>query len=227
MLITIGYRLVLLLAVASTPASAFRAGEVLDYEVRYLRFMRGTARLVVVEQTTYQGNKAFRLTQDVNVGSLFSNHVESYCRQSDLFPLLITTRMKRKGKEAFGRQVYIPDQHTATFSLTEGGRTKSSRFQRKNPVQDVVTIMYYLRVQTLEQGASFPVSLKEGEYTLMIVGKENPGKVPWSAHPGDCWVLKSVPPKIKAWLTTDERHLPVKVEVEGAGGMKLLLKAVR
>ena len=213
--------------VSSAFGYPFKVGEVLDYDVFYLRFLRGTARLAVVELTSYQGTKAYRMTQDMEVGAFFSNHVEIYSRQSDLFPLLITTRMKRKGKDAFGKQVYSPDKRTATFSLTEGGKTKSSRFRRKNPVQDVVMIMYYLRAQSLEPSASLPVSLKEGEYTLKITGKENPGKVPWSAHPGDCWVLKSVPSKIKAWLTTDERHLPVKVEVEGAWGMKLLLKAVR
>jgi len=219
----------LMAALASSAFSyPFKVGEVLDYDVLYLRFLQGKARLVIVEQTTYQGAKAYHMTQHVDVGSFFSNHVEITCRASDLMPLLITTRMKRKGKEALGRQVYVPEKRSATFSLTEGGKTKFSTFKRRHPIQDVVTVLYYLRTQNLADGASFPVSLMEGEYTLTLAGKENlKAGVRGIPDPVECWVVKSVPSKIKVWLTLDERHLPVRVEVSGKGNPKLFLKAVK
>lgn len=218
-----------LLTALALPACSFpfKVGETLDYEFHYLEFMRGTARQVVAEQTTYQGVRAFHMTEDISAGVLFTNHIEVYCRQSDLMPLLITTRMKNKGKESQGRQVYHPEKRNATFSLSEGGKTKSQTFQCRRPVQDIVTVMYYLRAKNLIQGASFPISLREGEYLLTVSGKESlKSGVRGMPDPLECWVIESYPPRIKAWLTADERHLPVRVETFGKGSTSLFLKAV-
>ena len=225
---TIAYRLGLVLALAtSSLAQPFRVGEVLEYDVRYLQVMKGTARLAVVAETTQQGESAYRLTQDVTVGSFFTNRVEITCRKSDLFPLLITTAMKREGREALGKQVYNPDQRTATFSQIEEGRTKSKMVQRLNPIQDLVTVPYYARTLPLSPGAAFPLSLWEGEYTLRVTGREKlAGNLAWVGDTCLCWVLKSDPPILKAWLTGDERRLPVKVEMEGKLRMRLTLQAV-
>ncbi len=212
---------------SSTFGHPFKPGEVLDYEVRYLQVMKGTARLAVVAETTHQGESAYHLTQDVTVGSFFTNRVEITCRKSDLFPLLITTAMKREGREALGKQVYDPDQRTATFSQTEDGRTKSKMVRRLNPIQDLVTVPYYARTLPLSPGAAFPLSLWEGEYTLRVAGREKlAGNLAWAGDTCLCWVLKSDPPILKAWLTGDERRLPVKVEMEGKLRMRLTLQAV-
>jgi Protein of unknown function (DUF3108) len=225
---TIACRLGLLLALAScSPAQPFRVGEVLDYDVRYLKVMKGTARLVVAAETTHQGVSAYRLTQDMAVGSFFTNQVEILCRQGDLFPLLITTVMTREGREARGQQVYDPDQHTATFSQTADGRTKSKTVRRRHPIQDLVTVPYYARTLPLSVGAVFPLSLWEGEYTLRVAGREKlSGDLAWAGDTSLGWVLKSDPPILKAWLTGDERRLPVKVEMEGKLRMRLTLRAV-
>jgi hypothetical protein len=214
----------LMTALASTTfGHPFKAGEVLDYEVRYLKYMRGTARMAVVAETTCQGVPAFHMTQDVRVGSLFSNHIEILCRTDDLSPLLITTRIKRGDNLALGRQVYDPERKRATFSLTEGGRTKTKTVKREHPLQDILTVMYYLRSQPLAEGAFFPIGLWEGEYTLRVTGKEEMETKPWQASPCSCWVVVSDPPKIRIWLTRDEKRYPVRVETEGKWESRMTL----
>ena len=208
---------------SSTFGHPFKAGEVLDYEVRYLKYMRGTARMVVVAATTYQGVPAFHMTQDIRVGSFFSNHIEILCRNGDLSPLLITTRIQREGCLALGRQVYDPVRKRATFSQTQGGRTKTKTVEREHPLQDILTVMYYLRSQTLAEGAFFPISLWEGEYTLRIAGKEEMETNLWQASPCSCWVVVSDPPKIRAWLTSDGKRYPVRVETGGKGESRMTL----
>jgi hypothetical protein len=215
----------LMAALASTTfGHPFKAGEVLDYEVRYLKYMRGTARMAVVAETTYQGVPALHMTQDIRVGSFFSNHIEILCRNDDLLPLLITTRIQREGGLALGRQVYDPVRKRATFSQTQGGRTKTKTVEREHPLQDILTVMYYLRSQPLAEGAFFPISLWEGEYTLRITGKEEMETNIWQASPCSCWVVVSDPPKIRAWLTPDEKRYPVRVETEGKGESKMTLR---
>jgi hypothetical protein len=208
---------------SSTFGHPFKAGEVLDYEVRYLKYMRGTARMTVVAETTYKETPAFHMTQDIRVGSFFSNHIEILCRNDDLSPLLITTRIQREGGLALGRQVYDPERKRATFSQTQGGRTKTKTVEREHPLQDILTVMYYLRSQPLSEGAFFPISLWEGEYTLRIAGKEEMETNLWQASPCSCWVVVSDPPKIRAWLTPDEKRYPVRVETEGKGESRMTL----
>jgi hypothetical protein len=71
------------------------------------------------------------------------------------------------------------------------------------------------------------LSLWEGEYTLKVAGREKLAEnLAWAGDTCLCWVLKSDPPILKAWLTGDERRLPVKVEMEGKLRMRLTLRAV-
>ncbi len=218
-----------LLPLFPAPGSSFpfRVGETLDYELTYLGIFHGSTRLVLKGLTTYQGVPAYRIAEEVDAGSVFKNHIEAWCRQSDLMPLLITTRMMRKGGLALGRQVYHPERRSATFSLTEQKKSSSATFVRQHPVQDVVTLLYYLRARNLAQGASFPVSMREGEFTLSVTGEESlKCKVEGLDDPQECWVIESNPPRIKAWLTTDERHLPIKVELFGRASPRLYLRGV-
>lgn len=218
----------LLAALASPVCSQpFRVGEILEYDVRYLMIMNGTARIAVVAETTQQGESSYRLTQEMKAGSFLTNQVEIICRKSDLLPLLITTTMRRGGREALGKQVYDPVKRTATFSQTEEGRTKSKTVQRLHPIQDLVTVLYYARTLPLSPEAVFPLSLWEGEYTLKVTGREKlPKNNALAEDTSLCWVLKSDPPILKAWLTGDERRLPVRVDMEGKLRMRLTLRAL-
>lgn len=225
---TIAYCLGLLLALAtSSPAQPFRVGEVLEYDVRYLRVMKGSARLAVNERSAYQEQEVYRLTQDIEVGSFFKNHIVAQCRTTDLMPLRITSRMTRQGQEALGEQVYDPEARKATFSLSEQGRTKSETFYRRHPIQDLVTVLYYIRTQPLAEGAAYPISLWEGEYTLTVAARERLSEdLFWAGDTGQCWVLTSTPSILKAWLTADEYRLPVRVDMKGKKATTLLLRAV-
>jgi len=205
----------------------FEVGEVLNYDVTYLLGMRGKAHITVVEKTLWEENEVYHITFDIWVGGdYFSNKIDIYASITDMLPLRITTDTKRGGKVLKGLQIYRPQERSATFSQTSGQKTKVETFTRKGPIQDITTVVYYLRGLDWLEGQKYPISLKQGEYLVRSDGFEQI-KVPFGSQKQKALLVKSDPPALKVWFSIDEKRYPLRIEIgEALGKFKMNLRNV-
>lgn len=157
-------------------------------------------------------------------GFKFHQHIESTA-DAEPFTSLRTMRSEEQGKRVrqiegvFDHQVrkatWIerqPNQRTTSIDFTE-------------PIQDVLTAIYFLRTQNLEVGKSFeillsdsgrvyrvPVNVAERKTIDSAVGRVKAVRIEPALFGDDA--LLHTHGQLSIWLTEDERHLPVRAQLK-------------
>jgi hypothetical protein len=111
-------------------------------------------------------------------------------------------------------------------------------FDFQEPIQDVLTVIYYMRTQKLEVGKSFDVPVTDAGkvFRLSVTAKEEKeidtvlGKVKAirvePALFGDSSLVRARG-QLSIWITQDERHLPVRAQLKvDLGTFDIKLKRV-
>jgi hypothetical protein len=112
-------------------------------------------------------------------------------------------------------------------------------FDFTEPIQDVLTVIYYLRTQTLEPGKTFDVPVTDAGrvFTLSIaaverkeidtvLGRVNTIRVEPALFGQNAAVQAKG--KLSIWVTDDERRLPVRAQLKvDLGTFEVKLKSVR
>jgi len=231
----------------------FERGEELIYQAE---FTRGLLRGVDVAEFHFKSTSehiargsddpvVLRLTGDVTskglfpriAGFKFHQHVES---TADLEPLtaLHTDKVEEQGKRSRVLEaVFDHKTHKVTWS-ERSPNPQSGAFDFTEPIQDVLTVIYYLRTQNLAVGNSFDVPVTDAGRVFRlsvraveekeidtVLGKVKTVRVDPALF-GDTSLVHARG-QLSIWLTADDRHLPVRAQLKlDLGTFDIKLKRV-
>lgn len=202
-----------------TVVSALVSYERMEFDMKYGPIPAGSA----VMEVRREGEKYLATSKAVSnkFFSLFFPVDDSMESLMDVegFPKRFEKATKEGRHRSYHEAIFLQDEG----KIISDGDTLSVR----RPVQDPLSIFYYLRLRPLKVGTTFSVyTFTDGKlYPLKVkvVGKE---KVRVKAGTFDCFVL--VPSRttggllkrgrMKVWLSDDERRLLVKMRSELAIG---------
>ena len=231
----------------------FERGEELVYQAE---FSRGLLRSVDVGEFRFKATSEhiargsddqviLRLTADVVSKGLFTriagfkfhHHVESTA-DAEPFRALHTDKIEEQGKR---RRVldaeYDHEKHKVIWR-ERSPNPQGGAFDFSEPIQDVLTVIYYLRTRKLEVGQSFEVPVTDaGKVFSMSVTVVERKEIDTAI--GRVGTIRIEPAlfgdnaavrargKLSIWLTEDERRLPVRAQLKlDMGTFEIKLKSL-
>ena len=150
------------------------------------------------------------------------------------FAVQNTKRFDQQGKRVRASEA-IYDRVAGKVIWTEKDPTDDSRQPRvassafNGQVQDVLSSIYFLRTQALEIGKTFQLSISDSgriyQVPIRVIEKKRMktvlGKVETVRVDADIFGARGMIGKegqFSIWLTTDERHIPVKARIKSEYG---------
>ncbi len=254
--------LLLLLAATGTFARAqqpnatqpsFSRGEELFYEAEFKKgLLRGANigefRFSAHSEQTASGDP-LRLVGDVVskgfftklAGINFHEHVESIV-DPDQFVLLRTNKLDEQGKRVrVSDAIFDHEKRKVTWTERDPNQNQPPRITSldfSEPIQDILSMIYFLRTQQLEVGKSFEIPVSDSgrvfRVTVAVVERKRikcvPGRVSAvrvePAMFGEGRMLRGEG-KLSIWITEDNRHLPVWAHLKlNIGTVDIKLKRV-
>ncbi|HEX3143841.1 MAG TPA: DUF3108 domain-containing protein [Pyrinomonadaceae bacterium] len=257
---TIGVPLILVCALTFAVAQEkpraplpFERGEELLYQAE---FTKGLLRSVDVAEFHFKsvpenisrgaGDPAvLHLTGDVFskglfpriAGFKFHQHVES---KADVEPFraLHTDKIEESGKRSRVLEAEFNHETRKVIWREKSPNPQGGAFDFQEPIQDVLTVIYYLRTQKLEVGKSFEVPVTDAGRVFRIVVTAKEEKELDTAL-GNVKAIRVEPAmfgetslargrgQLSIWITEDERHLPVRAQLKiDLGTFDIKLKRV-
>jgi len=174
-------------------------------------------------------------------GFRFHEHVESAV-DPDPFTVLRTSKLEEQGKRVRASEAVF-DHEARKVIWTERDPNQSqmprtSAVEFSEPIQDILTIIYFLRTQKLEVGKSFDVPLSDSgrvfRFSVAVVERKQLNTVLGRVSAvridlalfGDNGVVRSRG-SLSIWITEDSRRLPVKAQLKvDIGTFDIKLKRV-
>ena len=231
----------------------FERGEELIYQAE---FTRGLLRGVDVAEFHFKSTTehiargaddsvVLHLTGDVVskglflriAGFRFHQHVESTA-DVEPFTALHTNKIEEQGKRSRVLEAVFDHKTHKVLWSERSPNPQSGNFDFTEPIQDVLTVIYYLRTQRLEPGKSFDVPLTDAGrvFRLSVAAVEEKeidtvlGKVKAirvePALFGDTSLVRARG-QLSIWITEDDRHLPVRAQLKvDVGTFDIKLKRV-
>lgn len=231
----------------------FERGEELVYQAE---FTRGLLRGVDVAEFRFKSTSEhisrgaddpvmLHLTGDVIskglfpriAGFRFHQHVESIA-DAEPFTVLRTKKVEEQGKRSRVLEaVFDHETHKAKW-IERNPNPGSVSIDFSEPIQDVLTVIYFLRTRKLEVGNTFDVpvsdagrlfrlSVKAVERREMntVLGKVKTIRVEPALF-GDTALVRARG-TLSIWVTEDDRHLPVRAQLRvDIGTFDIKLKSV-
>lgn len=231
----------------------FERGEELTYQAE---FTRGLLRGVDVAEFHFKSSPenvargvddsvVLHLTGDVFskglfpriAGFKFHQHVESKA-DVEPFTALHTDKIEESGKRSRVLEAEFNHETRKVIWREKSPNPQGGAFDFEEPIQDVLTVIYYLRTQKLEVGKSFEVPVTDAGkvFRMAVTAKEEKeidtvlGKVKAvrvePALFGDTSLVRARG-QLSIWITQDERHLPVRAQLKvDLGTFDIKLKRV-
>src|SRR4051812_34396632 len=218
----------------------FERGEELTYRAE---FTRGLLRGVDVAEFHFKSvsenvargadeSIVLRLTADVVSKGLFARiagfklhqHVESTA-DVEPFTALHTDKVEETGKRSRVLEAEFDHKTKKVIWREKSPNPQGGAFDFDEPIQDVLTVIYYLRTQKLEVGKSFDVPVTDAGKVcrLTVTAKEEKeidtalGKLKAiriePALFGDTALVRTRG-QLSIWITQDERRLPVRAQLK-------------
>lgn len=231
----------------------FAAGEELIYQAE---FNRGLLRGIDVAEFHFKAlpeqigrglddATVLRLSGDVAskgfflrlAGFHFRQHIESVA-DAEPFTTLRTVRSEEQGKRSRLLEAVFDHKARRATWIERKPNQQTTTVDFSEPIQDVLTAIYYLRTQNLEPGHSFVVPLSDSGrmYQVAVLVRERKelhtmlGRVKTiriePALFGENAPIRARG-QLSIWLTEDERRLPVRAQLKHeAGTFEIKLKRV-
>ena len=170
-------------------------------------------------------------------GFKFHQHVES---KADVEPFraLHTDKVEEAGKRSRVLEAEFNHETRKVIWREKSPNPQGGAFDFQEPIQDVLTVIYYMRTQKLEVGKSFDVPVTDAGkvFRLSVTAKEEKeidtvlGKVKAirvePALFGDSAPVRARG-QLSIWITQDEWHLPVRAQLKvDLGTFDIKLKRV-
>lgn len=231
----------------------FERGEELLYQAEFTKgLLRGVDvaefRFKSVSENIARGtgdSVVLHLTGDVVskgmfpriAGFKFHQHVES---KADVEPFraLHTDKVEESGKRSRVLEAEFNHETRKVIWREKSPNPQGGAFDFEEPIQDVLTTIYFLRTQKLEVGKSFEVPVTDAGrvFRIVVTAKEEKeidtaiGKVKAiriePAMFGDTSLVRTRG-QLSIWITEDERHLPVRAQLKvDLGTFDIKLKSV-
>lgn len=170
-------------------------------------------------------------------GFHFHQHMESTA-DAEPFTTLKMMRSEEQGKRVrLIEAVFDHPNHKATWTERKPNQRITS-VDFTEPIQDVLTAIYFLRIQNLEVGKSFdvllsdsgrvyrvPVKVTERKNLETAIGRVQAVRIEPAIFGDDA--LLHTQGQLAIWLTEDDRHLPVRAQLKvDIGTFDIKLKRV-
>jgi hypothetical protein len=242
------------------PSVPFTSGEELVYQAEFnkallrgvdvaeFRFKAVTER-VPTRGVGDDGPFILRLVGDVNskglfpriAGFRFHEHVESTVAP-DPFTVLRTSKLEEQGKRVRSSEaVFDHEAHKVTWTESDPNQSqppRTSALEFSEPIQDILTVIYFLRTQKLEVGKSFDVPLSDAgrvyRFSVAVVerkaldtvlGRVTAVRIDPALF-GENGLVRARG-SLAIWITDDSRRLPVKAQLKvDLGTFDIKLKRV-
>ena len=248
------------LAQQAMPSLPFSGGEELIYQAE---FNKGLLRGVDVAEFQFKADTErvssrggpgddpfiFRLVGDVTskglfpriAGFRFHEHVESKVEPWP-FTVLRTSKLEEQGKRVRASEaVFDHEARKVTWTERDPNQTQPPRISAQDfsePIQDILTVIYFLRTQKLEVGKSFDVPLSDAgrvyRFSVAVVERKQIKTVLGRVYAvridpalfGENGVVRSRG-SLSIWITDDSRRLPVRAQLKvDIGTFDIKLKRV-
>jgi hypothetical protein len=157
-------------------------------------------------------------------GFKFHQHIESTA-DPEPFTSLRTTRSEEQGKRVRQIEGVFDHQSRKATWIERQPNQRTTSIDFTEPIQDVLTAIYFLRTQQLEVGKSFEVLLSDSGRVYHVpinvtqrktmdtaLGRVKTIRVEPALFGGDA--LFHTRGQLSIWLTEDERHLPVRAQLK-------------
>jgi hypothetical protein len=174
-------------------------------------------------------------------GFRFHQHVESTVDPGP-FTVLHTSKLDEQGKRVRASEaVFDHEARKVTWTERDPNQSQPPRVSAlafSEPIQDVLTVIYYLRTQILEVGQSvdvplsdsgrvfrFAVAVVERKQINTVLGRVSAVRVEPALF-GENRLVRSRG-SLSIWITEDSRHLPVRAQLKvDIGTFDIKLKSV-
>lgn len=161
-------------------------------------------------------------------GFRFHEHVESTV-DSDPFTVLRTSKLEEQGKRVRASEAVF-DHEAGKVTWTERDPNQSqppriNALEFSEPIQDILTVIYFLRTQKLEVGKSFDVPLSdsgkvfrfavavvERKQLKTVLGRVSAVRIEPALF-GENGLVRSRG-SLSIWITEDSRRIPVKAQLK-------------
>jgi hypothetical protein len=223
------------------PPVPFRVGEKLTYQIFWGPFVVGRATLEVTAVEKVDSFDCYHLIAKAKTSGLaewlfpVDSTAESWLDCRELFTRKY--RQKRsEGKHVVNDETRYDYEHKE--AITKNTKGKEKRLPLEQPVQDVVSSMYFVRAQELMLDAEQTFVLNASATNYVVTIRPDQRKQLWVRPVGDVQALRIEPsPTLKIiaankgrmwiWITDDERRLPLLVNSELRwGNARLVLFSV-
>jgi hypothetical protein len=160
-------------------------------------------------------------------GFRFHEHVESAV-DPDPFTVLRTSKLEEQGKRVRASDaVFDHEARKVTWTERDPNQTqppRTSAVEFSEPIQDILTVIYFLRTQKLELGKTFEVPLSDSgrvfRFSVAVVERKQLNTVlgrvsAMRVDPalfGENGLVRSRG-SLSIWITDDNRRLPVKAQL--------------
>lgn len=174
-------------------------------------------------------------------GFRFHQHVESTV-DPDRFSALKTDKLDEQGKRVrVSEAVFDYEKRQVTWTERDPKQNqppKVTSLDLTEPIQDVLSMIYFLRTRNLEVGKSFEIpvidsgrlfrltiAVKERKRINTVLGRVHAVRVEPAIFGEDRMIRSDG--KLSIWITDDSRHLPVWAQVKlNLGTVDIKLKRV-
>jgi DNA/RNA endonuclease YhcR with UshA esterase domain len=221
-----------------------------------LRFkaQRPSAGVVVVEGEGQEAAPApLVLTTDVTskgffpkvFGMSFKFHAESQVEPNDFYAMR-TTKKDEQGKRVRTSEAVF-DQQAGKVEYTERDPNNAGQAPRvitaalSGPTQDIVSAIYFLRTQALTPGQTFQIAVSDSGRIFQVPATVVAEKKKMKSVLGKVEVVRvdvelfgpgrpveDGKGKMSIWVTSDERHVPVKARLShDIGTLDITLKSIQ
>jgi len=174
-------------------------------------------------------------------GFHFHEHVESTVDPSP-FTVLRTSKLEEQGKRVRASEaVFDHEARKVTWTERDPNQSQPARTSAidfSEPIQDILTVIYFLRTQKLEVGKSFDVPVSDSgrvfRFSVAVVERKQINTVLGRVTAvrvdpalfGENGLVRSRG-SLSIWITEDSRRLPVKAQLKvDIGTFDIKLKRV-
>jgi hypothetical protein len=224
------------------PVVPFRVGEKLTYQIFWGPFVVGRATLEVAGVEKVDDFDCYHLVGKAKTSGLaewlfpVDSTIESWLDCRDLFSRRYRED-RSEGKHHANNETHYDyaQKETVTTNLI---RNREKRAPLEQPVQDVISSLYFVRAQNLMLDAEQTFTVNAANTNYVVTVRPDQRKEIWVRPVGDVKALRIEPtPTLKIvssnngrmwlWVSDDERRLPLLLNSElKIGNAKLVLFSV-
>jgi hypothetical protein len=178
-------------------------------------------------------------------GVTFKFHAESQVEPNDFYAMR-TTKKDEQGKRVRTSEAVF-DQEARTVEYTERDPNNTQQAPRvitaalNGPTQDIVSAVYFLRTQPLTPGQTFNIAISDSGRVYQVPANVVAEKKKMKSVLGKVGVVRvevelfgpgrpveEGKGKMYIWVTSDERHVPIKARLShDMGQLDITLKSIQ